>query len=162
MKHLSYISIIILIFSCSQQNQTNTLNSKPNNNTTPLDTFVTQGNELVFIKPNEQELIQLQDSTDQDNSLAESDQDNSLAESDSDFNYYLNKTKTQIDSLGFKVSIPNQSVIKIIAFDQSISFLNKNELGENNHYGIIRNYSNSEPVVELGVFTDTDILNFCK
>ena len=153
MKHLSYISIIILIFSCSQQNQTNTLNSKPNNNTTPLDTFVTQGNELVFIKPNEQELIQLQDST---------DQDNSLAELDSDFNYYLNKTKTQIDSLGFKVSIPNQSVIKIIAFDQSISFLNKNELGENNHYGIIRNYSNSEPVVELGVFTDTDILNFCK
>ena len=153
MKHLSYISIIILIFSCSQQNQTNTLNSKPNNNTTPLDTFVTQGNELVFIKPNEQELIQLQDST---------DQDNSLAELDSDFNYYLNKTKTQIDSLGFKVSIPNQSVIKIIAFDQSISFLNKNELGENNHYGIIRNYSDSEPVVELGVFTDTDILNFCK
>ena len=153
MKHLSYIAIIILIFSCSQQNQTNTLNSKPNNNTTPLDTFVTQGNELVFIKPNEQELIQLQDST---------DQDNSLAELDSDFNYYLNKTKTQIDSLGFKVSIPNQSVIKIIAFDQSISFLNKNELGENNHYGIIRNYSNSEPVVELGVFTDTDILNFCK
>ena len=153
MKHLSYISIIILIFSCSQQNQTNTLNSKPNNNTTPLDTFVTQGNELVFIKPNEQKLIQLQDST---------DQDNSLAELDSDFNYYLNKTKTQIDSLGFKVSIPNQSVIKIIAFDQSISFLNKNELGENNHYGIIRNYSNSEPVVELGVFTDTDILNFYK
>tara|TARA_Y100001954_G_C15371097_1_gene388713 strand:- start:58 stop:519 length:462 start_codon:yes stop_codon:yes gene_type:complete len=153
MKHLSYIAIIILIFSCSQQNQTNTLNSKPNNNTTPLDTFVTQGNELVFIKPNEQELIQLQDST---------DQDNSLAELDSDFNYYLNKTKTQIDSLGFKVSIPNQSVIKIIAFDQSISFLNKNELGDNNHYGIIRNYSDSEPVVELGVFTDTDILNFCK
>jgi|GEM_PF-4660687 len=112
------------------------------------DTLVTKGDEVLFFKPTKEEF---------ENLKKEKGDNFGLDEVESDFNYYATKIQDKLKESKVVVKYPKGRVIKIIAFDNSVSYLDRIGNGTN-IYGVIINSSVSEPTVLFGVNTDLDIL----
>lgn len=108
------------------------------NNTTQLDTFVSEGNQIVFIKPKLKELKELSNNKD-------------FKASYSDFSYNINKV---VDKFGVNdnlIVFPSEDIIEIVAFDGTKSYVNKKE--SKKKIGFILNSNKREPIVEFGMFS---------
>jgi hypothetical protein len=113
-----------------------------------LDTFTSLGNEIVFFKPTKEEF---------DSLIKKMGETSGLYEVDDDFTYYANEVAKELKGTEIKVSFPTERIIKIVAFDNTISYLDRLENGTN-EYGIIINSYTVEPRIEFGDLTDTDII----
>ena len=117
-----------------------------------LDTLVSVGDEIVFFKPTEEEF---------DSLMNVHGEESGLYEVESDFSHYANEVGKRLEGTKTKISFATQRIIKIIAFDQTVSHLDRLDNGSN-EYGIIFNSSKHEPRVEFGVWTDVGILEVVK
>ena len=158
MKILNLLILTFFLFSCNFHQDKNEIkteniaskNTKNKNikNETLLkpDTFVSKGSQIVLIAPTEKELDELldNDTTNIENDIYD------------DFSYYANKLYSEYEDSGLSIVLPTESVIEIIAFDGTKSYLNKKEMNEK--YGYIINSVKREPIVEFGIFTDEEII----
>jgi hypothetical protein len=120
--------------------------------TTPFDTFTSLGNEIVFFRPAEEEFELL---------AAHYGEDSGIRETEADFSFYAQSVSDSLKTGGTKVVVPKQRIIKIVAYDGTVSYLDRLDNGTN-EFGIIFNYSDTEPVVAFGVDTDVSILERIK
>jgi hypothetical protein len=116
------------------------------------DTLVSKGNEIIFFKPTPKEYEAL---------LKKNGIKSGINEVESDFNFYAKNISDSLKGSNIKVVFCEKTIIKIIAFDNSVSYLNRLNNGSSN-YGIIINFEKTEPVVEFGVSTDVGILSLIK
>jgi len=114
----------------------------------PADTFISIGNEIVFFKPTEEEFQEL---------IKIKGEKSGLYQVESDFSFYANEVKKKLEGSPMKVYFAKERIIKIIAFDSTISYLDRVNNGTN-EYGFIINSTKYEPRVEFGVYNDMDIL----
>ncbi len=120
--------------------------------TTPFDTFTSQGNEIVFFKPTEEEFELL---------AAHYGEDSGIREAEADFSFYAQSVSDSLKTGETKVVVPRQRIIKIVAYDGTVSYLDRLDNGTN-ELGVIFNYDDGEPVVAFGVDTDVSILERIK
>ncbi|WP_040396196.1 hypothetical protein, partial [Cesiribacter andamanensis] len=102
----------------------------------------------VFFKPTQAEF---------DSLINVHGEESGLYEVDSDFTHYSSEVAKRLEGSKTKVSFATQRIIKIVAFDQTASHLDRLDNGSN-EYGMVINSSKHEPRVEFGVWTDVDIL----
>jgi len=137
----------IIIFSCSSRTKdvaTKTLSLSS-------DTLISKGNEVVFFKPNEIEFEQL---------TKEYSKGSGILRADSAFDKYVDSVSNVYKDWK-TVHFPHQKVIRIVAFDSTSSYLDRIDNGQNS-YGIIYNYSGSEPVVEFGIKKNESLSEMVK
>ena len=125
-----------------------TENQKELNSKVKTDTLVTKGDEVLFFRPTKEEFESLR---------KEKGNDSGLDEVESDFNYYLAKVQDKLKERKIVVKYPIERVIKIIAFDSTVSYLDRVGNGTS-IYGVIINSSVFGPTVLFGVNTDIAIL----
>lgn len=136
MKRLFDFLIIIFVFvACTKSNQ----NEKVKTNDLKIDTLISKGDEIIFFKPTKNEFEDL---------VNKYGKESGIYEADGAFDKYIDSISSVYSKWNF-IKFPSQRIIRIIAFDGSTSYLDRQKLP--GVYGIIFNISTSEPVIEYGI-----------
>ena len=129
------VFLFLVVISCTTGNQ----NEKGKAQDLKIDTLIAKGGEIVFFKPTKSEFEYL---------VNKYGKESGIYEADLEFDKYVDSISNIYNKWNL-IKYPSQRIIRIIAFDGSSSYLDRQKLPC--VYGIIYNFSTSEPVVEFGI-----------